>query len=81
MSKTICEEIIQLMAQKVHSYILYEVISSFLFSITVDSTPDIAHIDQLSIVIRYVKDAQPIERFLTFLELQSHTGEKMATQV
>ena len=44
-------------------------------------TSDISHIDQLSSVLRCVVDGEPIERFLTFLELQSHTGEDMAKQV
>ena len=44
-------------------------------------TSDISHIDQLSSVLRCVVDGEPIERFFTFLELQSHTGEDMAKQV
>ncbi|KAE9543666.1 hypothetical protein AGLY_002062, partial [Aphis glycines] len=31
--------------------------------INIDSTPNIAHIDQLSFIFRYVKDGLPIERF------------------
>ncbi len=46
-----------------------------------NSTPDLSHIDQLSVVLRYLKDGQPIERFFTFLEMKSHTGEEMANQV
>ncbi|XP_038649470.1 LOW QUALITY PROTEIN: zinc finger MYM-type protein 1-like [Scyliorhinus canicula] len=81
LSKTTCEELIQLMAQKVHALIVDEVKSSGYFSLSVDSTPDLSHIDQLSVVLRYLKDGQPIERFLTFLEVKSHTGEEMANQV
>ena len=33
------------------------------------------------VVLRYIKDGQPIERFLTFLEMKSHTSEEMANQV
>ncbi|XP_038637303.1 zinc finger MYM-type protein 1-like [Scyliorhinus canicula] len=81
LSKTTCEELIQLMAQKVHALIVDEVKSSGYFSLSVDSTPDLSHIDQLSVVLRYLKYGQPIERFLTFLEMKSHTGEEMANQV
>ena len=84
LSKTTCEELIQLMAQKVHALIVDEVKSSRYFSLSVDSTPDLSHIDQLSVVLRYLNDGQPIERFLTFLEMKtmkSHTGEEMANQV
>ena len=80
LSKTTSEELIQLMAQKLHALIVDEVKSSGYFSLSVDSTPDL-HIDQLSVILRYLKDGQPIERFLTFLEMKSHTGEEMANQV
>jgi len=40
----------------------------------VDSTPNITHIDQLAIVLRYVNcDGQPIERFLKFQDIYGHT--------
>ncbi len=59
---------IQLMAQNVHALIADEVKSSGYFSLSVDSTPDLSHIYQLSVVLKYLKDGQPIERFLTFLD-------------
>lgn len=61
LSKTTCEELIQLMAQKVHASIVDEVKSSGYFSLSVDSTPDLSHIDQLCVVLRYLKDGQPID--------------------
>ncbi len=63
LSKTSCEELIQLMGQKVHTLIVEEVKSSGYFSLSVDSTPDLSHIDQLSVVLWYLKDEQHIERF------------------
>lgn len=69
------------MAKKVHSVIIDEINVSGYFSLSVDSTPDLSHVDQLSIVLRYLQDAQPVERFITFLELQNHTSEAMAQQV
>ncbi|XP_065642521.1 zinc finger MYM-type protein 1-like [Hydra vulgaris] len=46
------------------------------YSIIVDSTPDISHKDQLTIVVRYVnKNGTPVEKFLIFLE---HTGNESA---
>lgn len=69
------------MAKKVHSVIIDEINVSGYFSLSVDSTPDLSHVDQLSIVLRYLQDGQPVERFITFLELQNHTGEAMAQQV
>ena len=81
LSKTICEELIEIMAKKVHAVIVDEIKFSGYFSLSVDSTPDLSHVDQLSVILRYLKDGQPTERFLTFLELRSHTGEEMANQV
>ena len=52
-SKTICEEFIQLNAQKVHTLIVDEIKSSDYFSLSVHSTPDQLHINQLSVVLRY----------------------------
>ena len=65
------------MSPKVHQVIIDEVKASGYFSLSI---PDISLIDQLSVVLRYVVDGEPIERFLTFLEPQSHTGEGMAKQ-
>jgi hypothetical protein len=49
------------------------------YSITVDSTPDISHTDQLTIIIRYVTCNGPVERFLTFINIENHTGEYLAS--
>ena len=42
--------------------------------ISVDSMPDISHVDQLTIIVRYLKDDIIVERFITFVEIHSHTG-------
>lgn len=40
------------------------------------------HIDQLAIVLRYVKsDGQAIERFIKFLDIHSHTAEYLTSTV
>ena len=74
--KTTCEELIQLMAQKIHALIVNEVKFSGYFGLSVNSTPDLSHIDQV-LYIRYLKDGH----FLTFLEMKTHTSEEMANQV
>ena len=87
LSKTTCEELIQLMAQMVYSIFVGEIKSSGYFSLSVDSTPDVtyqsdlSYINQLSVVLRNLKDGQPIVSFLTFMEMKIHTGEEMANQV
>ncbi|XP_068229366.1 uncharacterized protein [Palaemon carinicauda] len=73
LSKTICEELVTLMRHKVHDVIKQEILKSRYFSISVDSTPDITHPDQLTIIIRHVN--MTVERFLTFIPISSHTGQ------
>ncbi|KAL3891609.1 hypothetical protein ACJMK2_003864 [Sinanodonta woodiana] len=67
------------MAHKIRHSILDDLKTAWYFSLSVDSTPDRSHIDQLTVIVRYVSpdDGFPIERFLTFLEMGSHTGESM----
>uniref|UniRef100_A0A8C5E2Z2 TTF-type domain-containing protein n=1 Tax=Gouania willdenowi TaxID=441366 RepID=A0A8C5E2Z2_GOUWI len=79
LSSTVCDEFIQLMAKKVLHAIVKEVKDGKYFSIIVDSTPDITHVDQLALVIRYVlkKSGEPVERFLEFIPLHGHTAEHM----
>ncbi|XP_071568451.1 zinc finger MYM-type protein 1-like [Temnothorax nylanderi] len=82
LSSTTCNEFINLIASKVKNTIVREIQAAKYFSIVVDSTPDIAHIDQLSFNIRYVKeDGSPIERFLGFLPNVGHKSEELETAV
>ncbi|KAG6934570.1 zinc finger MYM-type containing 1, partial [Chelydra serpentina] len=83
LSKTLCDELIGLLSDNVRSAIVDEIGTAGYFSLSVDSTSDLSHIDQLRIVLRYVSltDGKPVERCITFLNLKSHTAEEMATQV
>ena len=42
--------------------------------------PDVSHVDQLTVIVRYVTDSfAPVERFFTVLQLVNrHTGENLA---
>lgn len=62
------------MSRQVLNTIIQEVKASRYFSISVDSTPDISHIDQLSFSVRYInnKGEQLVERFLCFLDQIGH---------
>lgn len=82
LSHVISEEVIGIMAEKVMSSITDEVKTAKYFSISVDSTPDISHMDQLTFTIRYVLPTTgPVERFLQFIPMLSHTGRDIATTV
>ncbi|XP_022834878.1 zinc finger MYM-type protein 1-like [Spodoptera litura] len=82
LSSTICDEFIELMAKKVLTQIKDEIKISKYYSMIVDSTPDISHIDQLTLVIRYVKaDGTPVERFLKFIAHVGHKSQDMADAI
>jgi len=68
LSKTIYDEFIQLMGQRVKKVITEEIESAKYFSLIVDSTPDVSHVDQLSIVIRYCYEG----KVRTFAGLFAH---------
>ena len=62
------------MAKSVIKIIVKKVQKSRHFSVTVDSTPDITHTDQLCITLRCVLPSGPVERFVTFVSIKSHAG-------
>lgn len=78
LSSTICEELISLMGDKILNEIVTRIKQSKYYSVSVDSMPDEAHIDQLTIVVRYIEQSMPKERFLTFLPNCGHTGDATA---
>uniref|UniRef100_H3AE79 DUF4371 domain-containing protein n=1 Tax=Latimeria chalumnae TaxID=7897 RepID=H3AE79_LATCH len=78
LSSTICEEFIALLGEKVFEHIVKELKEAKYFSVLVDSTPDISNLDQLMCVVRYVLPNGPVERFLTFLDFETHSGQDIA---
>ena len=83
LSSTICEEFIKLIGDKLLSVIIAEIQEAKYFSLFVYSTPDLCHVDQLSIIVRYVsmETNEVVERFLCFLPIERHTGEYLPTNV
>lgn len=79
LSSTICDEFISLVAKKVRNSVIAEVKNSKYYSIIVDSTPDISHVDQLSFVVRYVPvgKSDPVERFLRFIPNVGHKSKDL----
>ena len=59
-----------------------ELLASKYYSLIIDSTPDITHSDQLTIIIRYLlPNGKPVERFCGFIPIYSHTGENLESTV
>ena len=81
LSSTICEELISLMGSKVLDTVIEELKSAKLYSVSVDSTPDVTHSDQLTFIVRYVLPTGPKERFLRFLPMIGHTGQVIAEMI
>uniref|UniRef100_A0A8P4KM64 Zinc finger MYM-type protein 1 n=1 Tax=Dicentrarchus labrax TaxID=13489 RepID=A0A8P4KM64_DICLA len=82
LSLNVCEEFIQLMGQKVLEEVISRVKLAKYFAISVDSTPDITHVDQLTFILRYVSPEGCIEeRFVKFLPIESHTGEALFNSI
>jgi hypothetical protein len=77
LSVTIGEELIEIMGSKVLAAIVIEIQKEKYFSISVDST----HIDQLTLILRYVKNAVPKERFLQFIPIRGHKADHLADAV
>ena len=75
LSSTSINEFIDIMSQKVLKQIIEEILSAKYFSIIVDSTPDVTHLDQLCFVIRYINESEPVERLLKFIPIYSHKSE------
>lgn len=73
------EQFISLMAENVVNSIVQEVKRARYFSISIDSTPDISHTDQLSFIVRYVnKQGEPVERFLCFIDKIRHKSHQLS---
>lgn len=70
------------MAYKVIQQIVNEIKEAKYYSISIDSTPDISHVDQLSFIFKYVqKSGCPVERFLCFFSNSGHKSEELANAV
>lgn len=80
-SKTIYEELIQPIGQKVFEHVIQEITQSKYFSIVIDSTPDYAHIDQLSVVSCYFHAGEVYECFVTFVPITSHKAKSLFATV
>lgn len=70
------------MSKKVKNAIVSQIKTNKYYSIIVDSTPDISHVDQLSFIVRFVNEkGTAVERFLGFIDNAGHKSEKLANTV
>lgn len=78
LSKTTCEEFINLIGSSILDHIIGEVKKYKYYSVSLDSTPDISNVDQLTLTVRYVLPSGPVERFVKFLDMEGHSAEQLA---
>ena len=73
-SATIQNDIIKSVSSVIQERIRNEIQNSDFVSIQVDETSDLSNREFLSIVIRYVVDGAPVERFLGFFQVKDRTA-------
>ncbi|XP_029466633.1 ATP-binding cassette sub-family A member 1-like [Rhinatrema bivittatum] len=90
LGKVIQNELIQLLSSAIKEEILKSAHTAKYFSIILDCTPDVGHVEQMTMILRFVDTAsdpdnsQPVtikEHFLGFVPLQETTGAVMADTV
>lgn len=68
-----------LMDEKIKKTIAAELQHAKYFSVIVDSTPDLSHIDQLTFIFRFFNEERKVvERFIGFEPIHSHIGASLA---
>ena len=77
-SSTVCEEFIDVIATKVLDIIVSEIKQAEYYSMSLDSTPDITNVDQLTIIFWFVLPDGPVKRFVKFISTRGHTGYQLA---
>jgi len=69
------------MSKKVLNHIINEIKSTKYWDFIVDSTPDLSHVDQLSVIFRYYLNGYIYKLFVCFLQIKSHTGEQQSIDI
>lgn len=85
LSKDIQNELIELLAQKTKNKIIEMAKNAEFFSVIMDTTPDISHKEQLTLIIRFVNtnsnSAHLVEEhFIGFLEIDDTSGYGLASK-
>ena len=77
-SKTIQNEMINIIGTQIRNCILSEVKKAKFYSIIADEVSDVANIEQLSISFRYCLECHVKEAFLDFIQVERITGRDIA---
>lgn len=75
LSKTFINKIILIIGQSIQDKIVNDLKQAQYFSILVDSTQDVAVLDQLAICVRYVLENEVNENFLKLVIVHDSSGQ------
>ena len=77
-SKSIQDNLLSCMLKVYTAEITKKIKNSRYISVQADETTDISCKSQFVIIVRYVKDFEPVERFLKFVERQDRKADGLA---
>ena len=80
-SKTIQNELVQVIGDNIRNGILDEVKRAKFYSVIADEVTDVSNKEELSLILRYVLDGVIKEVFVDFLEVERITGEVLAQAI
>ncbi|XP_005109313.1 uncharacterized protein LOC101850037 [Aplysia californica] len=72
-SKIIQNELLDCIFKIYHEELNKDIHSAKFLSVQVDEATDVGHFSQFAIILRYIKDGKPVERFLKFFEAEDRT--------
>ena len=80
-SPDIQNDLITIMGEMVKRRISREVNEAEMYSIMVDETKDVGKVEQISISVRYVKNNEVYERFLTYVHAEALNAEALSKHI
>ena len=80
-SLDIQNDLITIMGEMVKRRISREVNEAEMYSIMVDETKDVGKVEQISISVRYVKNNEVYERFLTYVHAEASNAEALSKHI
>ena len=80
-SKSIQNELIDVVGQSIQQDVISEVQASQYYSVIADEVTDVANREELSLVLRYIFNNEIKEVFVDFLEVERITGEVLGSTI
>ena len=85
MSVSLQNQFIDALGFHVKKTIIHDIKEDKYFALLLDSTPDVSHIDQMTVIIRYIKIKDEIaevkESFIAFIPMKHKTASEIARMI